>query len=102
MERKRVLSEVKLDTQMFMTSFEKASKLLLEQKEELEKQGWTSVHLKMEHGYDHCELKAYGMRLENDSEFNKRKADEEKKLKAAERKLEREKRKYEELKRKFE
>jgi hypothetical protein len=101
MERKRILSEINLDTEMFMTSFDKAARLLTEQKEKLEKKGWTSVHLKMEYYYEGAELKAYGMRLENDTEFNKRKEAEEKKLKAAERKAERERKKYEELKLKY-
>ena len=102
MERKRILSEINLDTEMFMTSFDKAARLLTEQKERLEKEGWTSVHLKMEYWYEGAELKAYGMRLENDTEFNKRKEVEEKKLKAAEIKAERERKKYEELKLKYE
>lgn len=101
MERKRILSEINLDTEMFMTSFDKAARLLTEQKEKLEKQGWTSIHLKMEYWYDGAELKAYGMRFENDAEFNKRKEAEEKKIKAAERKAERERKKYEELKLKY-
>ena len=101
MERKRILSEINLDTEMFMTSFDKAARLLTEQKERLEEQGWTSVHFKMEYYYDGGELKAYGMRLENDAEFNKRKEAEEKKLKASERKAERERKKYEELKLKY-
>jgi len=93
MERKRILSEINLDTEMFMTSFDKAARLLIEQKDKLEKDGWTSVHLKMEYWYDDVELKVYGMRLENDVEFNKRKEAEKKKLKAAERKIERESKK---------
>lgn len=101
LERKRILSEINLDTEMFMTSFDKAARILTEQKEKLEKQGWTSVHLKMEYYYDGAELKAYGMRLENDTEFNKRKEAEEKKLKTAERKAERERKKYEEFKLKY-
>ena len=101
MERKRILSEINLDTEMFMTSFDKAARLLTEQKERLQKEGWTSVHLKMEYYYEGAELKAYGMRLENDTEFNKRKEAEAKKLKAAERKAERERKKYEELKLKY-
>ena len=101
MEKKRILSEINLDTEVFMTSFDKAAMLLIEQKDKLEKQGWTGVHLKMEYYYDGGELKAYGMRLENDSEFNKRKQTEEKKLKAAEKKSERERKKYEELKLKY-
>ena len=36
MERKRILSEINLDTEMFMTSFDKATRLLTEQKEKLE------------------------------------------------------------------
>lgn len=46
MKRKRILSEIDIDTEMFMTSFDKAAKLLTKQKEKLEKQGWMSVHLK--------------------------------------------------------
>jgi len=101
MERKRILSEINLDTEMFMTSFDKAARLLTEQKKRLEKEGWTSVHLKMDYWYDGAELKAYGMRLENDTEFNRRKEAEEKKLKAAERKAELERKKYQELKLKY-
>jgi len=101
MERKRILREINLDIEMFMTSFDKAARLLTEQKEKLEKQGWTSVHLKMEYYYEGAELKAYGMRLENDTELKFRKEAEERKLKLAERKAERERKKYEELKLKY-
>ena len=102
MERKRILSQVNVDTDMFITSLEKAAKLLLEQKDKLEKEGWTSVHLKMDYHYDGAELIVMGMRLENDTEYNKRLADEEKKLIAAEKKTERGRKKYEELKSKYE
>ena len=102
MKRIRILSEINLDTEMFMTSFDKASKLLIEQKDKLEKQGWTDIHLKLEIHYSGGELNVYGMRLENDEEFNKRKESEEKKRKAVVKKLERDRKKYEELKNKFE
>ena len=101
MKKKRILSEIELDTEMFMTSFDKAARLLTEQKERLEREGWTNVHLKMKYHYESAELTVYGMRLENDTEFNKRKEAEAKKLKAAERKAERERKKYEELKLKY-
>lgn len=101
MERKRILSEINLDTEMFMTSFDKAARLLIEYKEKLEKEGWTSVHLKMEYYYNISGLKAYGMRLENDAEFNKRKETLARKIKAAKNKAERERKKYEELKLKY-
>mgnify|MGYP001004132276 CR=1 FL=1 len=101
MERKRILSEINLDTEIFMTSFDKAAKLLIETKEKLEKQGWTNIHLKMDYHCDYNELTVYGMRLESDIEFDKRKEVEEKKIKAAERKAERERKKYEELKLKY-
>lgn len=102
MERKRILSQVNINTDMFMTSFEKAAKLLLEQKDKLEKEGWTNVHLKMDYYYDGAELIVMGMRLENDCEYNKRITDEQKKLLAAEKKAENERKKYEELKLKYE
>jgi hypothetical protein len=101
MERKRILSQVNINTDMFMTSFEKAAKILLEQKDKLEKEGWTSVHLKMDYYHDGSELIVMGMRLENDTEYNKRIADEQKKLIAAEKKAERERKRYEELKLKY-
>lgn len=101
MERKRILDKVNINTDMFLTSFEKASRLLLEQKDKLEKEGWTSIHLKMEYYYDGAELVVMGMRLENDDEYNKRVAIEQKKLVALEKKKERESRKYLELKNKF-
>ena len=88
---------------MFMTSFEKAAKLILEQKDKLEKDGWTSVHFKMDYyNDDRAELIVMGMRLENDAEYYKRIADEQKKLVAAEKKAERERKKYEKLKLKYE
>jgi hypothetical protein len=102
MERKRILSQININTDMFMTSFEKAAKLLLEQKDKLEKEGWINVHLKMDYYYDGAELIVMGMRLENDNEYNERIADEQKKLLAAEKKAERERKKYEELKLKYE
>jgi hypothetical protein len=101
--QKRVLSEVTcVDTSMFMTSFDEAVQRLMEQKETLEAQGWTDLHLKMECYYESSELKVYGMRLENDEEFEKRKAAEKKKLAAAQKKAERELKKYQELKLKYE
>lgn len=102
MERKRILSQVNINTDMFMTSFEKAAKLILEQKDKLEKEGWTSVHFKMDYYHDGAELIVMGMRLENDAEYNIRVADEQKKLVAAQKKAERELKKYEELKLKYE
>jgi hypothetical protein len=102
MSKIKVLSEINIDTEMFMTSFEKAAKLLLEQKEKLEKQGWSGIHFKMEYYYDGGELKVYGMREESDAEYNKRLETEAKKLMAAEKKAERERKKYEELKKKYE
>lgn len=102
MKRKRILSIVDIDPNIFLTSFVKASKLLIEKKKELENMGWTSIHLKMDYHYDHSELIVMGMRLENDIEFNKRKVTEEKKIIAKEKKLERERKKYKELKKKFE
>lgn len=101
MERKRILSEINLDTEIFATSFDKAAKLLIEHKERLEKEGWTSVHLKMEYHYDIGQLKVYGIRLENDAEFSKRKETLARKIKAAKNKAERERKKYEELKLKY-
>lgn len=101
MERKRILSQVNINTDMFITSFEKASRLLLEQKDKLEKEGWTSIHLKMEYYNDWAELIVMGMRLENDEESNERLAIERKKQIAQEKKAERERKKYLELKAKF-
>lgn len=102
MERKRILAQVNIDTDMFMTSFEKAAKILLEQKDKLKKEGWTSVHLKMDYYHDGAELIVIGMRLENDTEFNERIADEKNKLLTAEKKAEKERKKYEKLKLKYE
>jgi len=102
MERKRILSQININTDMFMTSFEKAANILLKQKDKLEKKGWTSIHLKMNYYHDGAELIVMGMRLENVSEYNKRITDEQKKLLAAEKKAQRESEKYEELKSKYE
>lgn len=66
---------------MFMTSFDKAAKLLLDQKDKLEKEGWTSIHLKMNNNYSESELVVLGMRLETDDEYNKRLAKKKKNLK---------------------
>ena len=102
MERKRVLSQVNINTDMFLTSFEKAAQLLLEQKDKLEREGWTNLHLEMEYSYEYAELIVMGMRLENDDEYNERLVIEQKKLLAAQKKEERERKKYEKLKLKFE
>jgi hypothetical protein len=106
MSKKRILDQINIDTDMFMTSFEKAAKLLLEQKNKLEQEGWTSIHLTMEYyngGYS--ELIVMGMRLETDEEYKNRLLKETKELERKrllqQRKEEREKRKYEELKKKY-
>lgn len=103
--RKRVLDEINLDTSVFMTSFDKAAALLLEHKKVLESAGWSSVHLKMQRGYDYGELVVKGMRLETDKEFEERikqeeaqeKRDAEKEAKAKARR----KRQYDKLKEEF-
>ena len=82
MERKKIISQIYLNTDMFMTSFDESARLLMKQKEKLEKEGWTNIHLKMVYWYDGAELRVYGTRLENDTEFNKRKEAEERELKA--------------------
>ena len=103
MERNRVLRQItNIDTDIFITSFEKAEKLLLEYKDKLEKEGWSSIHLKMNYYNEGSELIVMGMRLENDTEYNNRIAVEQKKSIALKKKLERERKKYEELKSKFE
>ena len=43
MGRKLILNEINLDTEMFMTYFDKASNLLINKKKELEKQGWSDI-----------------------------------------------------------
>jgi len=102
MERKRILSQIPINTDMFMTSFEKAAILLLVQKENLENDGWTNIHLKMDYYNDGADLIVMGMRLENDTEYNNRLATEQKKTIVAEKKAKREREKYEQFKRKFE
>jgi hypothetical protein len=102
MDRKQILDFINLDVEMFMTSFENAAKLLLEQKDKLEKEGWTNIHLKMNYYNEGEELVVMGMRLETDIEYSKRLADEQKKLLAAEKKAEKARKKYEELKSKYE
>jgi len=102
MERKRILCELDIDTSIFLTSFEKASKLLLEQKDKLEKEGWSNIHLKMDYYYGRGELIVMGTRLENDTEYNKRIIDVQKKFLSTKKKEERERKKYEKLKLKYE
>lgn len=101
MERKRILSKVNINIDMFMTSFDKAAKLLLEQKDKLEKEGWSSLHFKMNYYHEGSEIIVMGMRLENDTEYNKRITDEKKKLIAAKKKSEKERKKYQKLKLKY-
>jgi len=102
LERKKILSQIDIDTEMFFTSFDEAARLLLENKAILEKQGWSSIHLKMEYYNDYAELCVFGVRLENDFEFNERKELEERTIKAAQKKEERERKKYEQLKQRYE
>jgi hypothetical protein len=100
MERRYVLRQVlDIDTDIFLTSLEKSAKLLLQQKERLEKEGWKNLHLKMDH---YPELIVMGLRQENDEEYSKRIAAEDKRILAAKRREERERQKYEELKTKYE
>jgi hypothetical protein len=106
MEKKLVLREINIDTSMFMTSFEKASELLIKEKQRLEEEGWSNIHLKHNMSYDSSEIVAMGMRLESDDEFKKRRVSEGLKEKAkARREKAREKaelKKYKELKKKYE
>lgn len=101
MKKIKVLRQINFDTDIFMTTFEKASELLLTHKERLEKEGWTSIHLKFELYYDGAELNVYGHRLETDEEFAIRQKEELKKKKAEEKKLERKRKQYEKLKKEF-
>jgi len=101
MERKRVLSKIDIDTDIFMTSFEEAAKLLLEKKYILEKEGWIDIHLKLEYFNDWVEVIAMGMRYENDTEYNERLINEQKKVLSAQKREERERKKYEKLKSKY-
>lgn len=103
MEKIKVLDEVNINIEIFLTSLDKLPKIIKEQKERLENEGWDDLRLVYEDcntGYDELLLK--GMRLETDEEFDKRKKQHEKQLLAAKKKLERERKKYEELKKKFE
>ena len=104
MKRIRIEDQINLDTfKMFdNVSFEEISKTLIEEKEKLEQQGWTDPKIKIQLSYDGAELLVYGMRLENDEEFEIRIAKEELKAKKARKKEERERKLYEELKTKFE
>jgi len=101
MGRKKVLDQVNINTSMFMTSLENAAKILIEQKDKLEKEGWTNLHLKMKVDYDWSELVIMGMRMENDDEYTQRLFQEQKKLLAAQKKAERELKKYNKLKLKY-
>jgi hypothetical protein len=102
MEKKRVLDEVGIDVNIFMTSFDKCSKLLLEHKNRLEKEGWSSLHFKMRYYHDSAELVVMGMRLETYDEFKRRRVKEEVKNAAIKRREELDRKKYEKLKTKFE
>lgn len=102
MERKKITCKIEgFSTAFLFTRFDKAAKLLLEKKVELEKMGWTNVHLKCETYYDSTDLSAYGTRFENDEEYNKRLKILEKKTIAAAKRESRERKKYEELKLKY-
>lgn len=107
MEKKFVLDQITdIDTDIFLTSFEYAAHLLITKKAELESQGWSSIHLKLEEWNDGAKLVVMGIRLETDNEFKKRikkeqelaKKEKEKELK----KEERNKKTYLRLKAKFE
>lgn len=102
MEKKLVLKEINIDTSMFMTSFEKASELLIKEKQRLEEEGWSNIHLKHNMSYDSSEIVAMGMRLESDDEFKKRRVSEGLKEKAKARREKAELKRYKELKKKYE
>lgn len=78
MERKKILAEAPFNIGVLFTSLEKASKSLLEEKEKLEKRGWSGLHLKPQYDYQGFELTVMGIRPETDEEYNKRQQEEEK------------------------
>ena len=102
LEKIKILAEINIDTDFLFTSFDKAAKLLLEKKVELEKAGWSSVHLKFERHYDYADVVAMGMRLENNKEYKDRLKKIKEKEKRAAKKLERDRIEYEKLKKQFE
>ncbi len=101
MEKKRITDRINITPNIFLTYFDEAARLLIEQKEILEKEGWSDIRLDMEDYWDSSELVVMGTRLETDGELKRREKEEEKKLIFAKKKLEREREKYEKLKKKF-
>jgi len=102
MKRKKVLDYIDIDTDIFMTSFDNAAKLLLEKKEELESQGWSSIHLILEQHYTGADLVCKGMRAETDGELAYRVRLLKMRKDRAAAKEKREKQQYEKLKAKYE
>lgn len=98
----KVLDEININTEIFLTSFEKSSEILLQEKVKLERDGWSSIHLKMKYYNDWAELVVMGMRYETDKEFDLRNQKEIKEINKKKKKEEREMKKYLELKNKFE
>lgn len=102
MERKLIIRQIDIDVDMFITSFEEAAKLLLEQKEELERQGWSDIHLARDYtSYEDGALVVRGTRLENDAEYNSRFSYEQRRKLQAKKREEREREEYERLKLKY-
>ena len=105
-KKQKVLDVVPIDMSFLYTSLDKAAKLLLMKKDELEIQGWSSLHLKLQGSYESLEVVMKGMRPETAEETERRVATEDRERKKRERTDQRKKDKefeeYQRLKKKFE
>lgn len=102
MERIYVLDKINLDTDIFLTDMLSSAKLLVNENNRLEEEGWKDVRLEMEYYNEGCELIVRGNRLETDAEYNKRIADIEIYHTKLEKKRQKEYQKYLALKSKYE
>lgn len=83
----------------------KADAVFAQLKKEVDKlhnEGWEHIEFEKEDSYDYGQMVAFGIRIENDKEFNERKNKIEQKQKREELKLQKEKEQYDKLKQKFE
>lgn len=104
MEKKKIKYQIETFNgyDLLIGPIEKVIKNLNDQKEKLESEGWENIEINEGYTFGSTEYIAYGIKLETDKDFEKRKKQTESIEKSKEKKEQREKEQYLRLKEKFE
>lgn len=101
MEKKLKTDTIPFDMEILSTSLEEASRLILEEKNKLEKKGYQNIRFEIDYNYSSTQLDILADRHETDEEYKLRLMDEAYLKKLLEKKENKEKSIYEKLKRKY-